>query len=79
MKGIYEEVRGVMTRFEPLTEQSIARHGTEGLTLGELNAALVRAGLSPKYIVHDPTRAFQNTYYADYDRGLYSEIYLQRS
>ena len=77
--GLHREIRGAMTRFEPLTEQALQERGLESLTLAELKDALAQQGMSLEYVVHDPSRTFQNTFYADYDRGLYCEIYLQRS
>ena len=36
----YMEVRGSMTRFEPLTEAALTRLETDGLTFGELAGML---------------------------------------
>lgn len=75
----YQEVRGVMTRFEPLTEQAVLKYGEEGLTLTDVAEALAKHDLRLEYVLHDPTRSLMNTFYADYNRGLYSEILLRRS
>lgn len=74
----YREIQGVMTRFEPLTEDAVQRYGEDGLTLSEVAGILAKHGLSLDYVVHDPTRSLLNTFYADYDRSLYGEIFLRR-
>ena len=76
--GLIREVRGVMTRFEPLTEEIVAACTQDGLTYAELSDALSVYGLSIEKVVHDPTRKIFNTCYADYDLGLYADIILQR-
>lgn len=76
--ALIREVRGVMTRFEPLTEEIIAACTHDGLTYEELSEALCSYGLRIDKVVHDPTRKIFNTFYADYDMGLYAEIILQR-
>lgn len=76
--GLIREVRGVMTRFEPLTEEIVAACTQDGLTYAELSDALSAYGLSIEKVMHDPTRKIFNTCYADYDLGLYADIILQR-
>ena len=76
--NFYKEVRGVMTCFEPLTDAVLQRAAEDGLTVREIRIALEKHGLDFQYVVHDPSRTTFNTYYADYDRGLYGEIFLQR-
>ena len=75
---ILKKVRGVMTRFEPLTEEFISAQSEDGLTYSELSAVLSSYGLDIRKVVHDPTRQIFNTYYADYDQGKYAAIFLQR-
>lgn len=75
---ILKKVRGVMTRFEPLTEEFISEQSEDGLTYSELSAVLSSYGLDIRKVVHDPTRQIFNTYYADYDQGKYAAIFLQR-
>lgn len=75
---IVQEVRGAMTRFEPLTADVIDDASQGTVTLSELKGILEPLGLDLKYVVHDPTRHCLNTFYADYQRGLYFEIYLSR-
>lgn len=75
----YKEIQGVMTRFEPLTETALQKVDTDGLTVPEIKRALEKHGLDYKYVVHDPSRSTFGTYYTDYSRGLYGDIYLQRN
>lgn len=75
---LLRESRGVMTKFEPLTEEIVDTCTQDGLTYQELSAVLSDYGLHIEKVVHDPTRKIFNTFYADYDRGLYAEIILQR-
>lgn len=75
----YKEIRGVMTRFEPLTESVLQNCDADGLTLPEIRSALEKHGLDLQYVLHDPSRPTFGTYYADYDRGLYGDIFLQRN
>ena len=53
---ILKKVRGVMTRFEPLTEEFISAQSEDGLTYSELSAVLSSYGLDIRKVVHDPTR-----------------------
>ena len=75
---ILKEARGVMTRFEPLTEEFISAQSEDGLTYSELSAVLSSYGMDIRKVVHDPTRQIFNTYYADYDQGKYAVIFLHR-
>ena len=50
--GLIREVRGVMTRFEPLTEEIVAACTQDGLTYAELSDALSAYGLSIDRLVY---------------------------
>ena len=76
---ILMEVRGCMTRFEPLTSDLVRTLSCDGLTYEELAVQMQNAGLSIDKVVCDPTRKLQNAYYADFENGRYCEVYLQRS
>lgn len=76
---LYKEIQGAMTQFEPLTKAVVQKVAEDGLTFSEVKAALENRGLDLKYVVHDPSRATFHTYYADYDRGLYGDIFFQRN
>lgn len=75
---LLRETRGVMTKFGPLTEEIVTTCTKDGLTYEELSAALSAYGLHIEKVVHDPTRKIFNTFYADYELGLYAVIILQR-
>lgn len=74
---LYREARGVMTQFLPLTEEHLAQI-QDSISFQELADELSCQGLNISNVVHDPSRQLFNTYYADYDRGLYSSIMLSR-
>lgn len=73
----YMEVRGSMTRFEPLTEAALNSLETD-LTFTELVQMLDACGLSIDHVVHDPGRKLASTFYADYEKGLYLTLYPGR-
>ena len=74
----YREVRGVMTRFDPVSEADLAENTMDGLTLSELHDVLAEFGLEVRFIVRDPSRKNFGTCYADYERGLYCSLLLSR-
>ena len=74
--SLIQDLRGVMTRFEPLTADSLAKAVPEELTFAEFSALMQSYDLSLNLIVHDPTRHYLNTFYADYQYGRYLELYL---
>ena len=67
--ALIREVRGVMTKFEPLTEEIVAACTQDGLTYEELSDALYSYGLRIDKVVHDSTRKVFNTFYADYHQS----------
>lgn len=73
---IAQEVRGIMTRFEPLTAEDLEKAMPGEFTFPEFAALMQGCGLSMEFIVHDPSRQFLNTFYADYQHGRYLELYL---
>lgn len=75
---LLQEVRGVMTRFDPLTEEIVSERTEDGLSYAELAEALSAHGLDISKAVHDPTRKIFHTYYADYEHGLYADLILNR-
>ena len=66
-----------MTRFEPLTEENTAKAATGGLTFKQLTSILEGYGLSIANVVHDPSRVAYNTFYADYEHGIYRRLPLE--
>ena len=75
----YKNLQGVMTQFEPLTEADLQKVDADGLTIPEIKNALEKHGLDLQYVVHDPSRSIFGTYYADYNQGLYGDIFLQHN
>lgn len=73
---ILQEIRGIMTQFEPLTAESLEKAVSEDITFSEFESLMQSYGLSMEFIVHDPTRQCLNTFYADFQHGRYVELYL---
>lgn len=71
----YMEARGSMTRFDPLLPSHLEKLDTD-LTCEELDQTLSECGLSMNHVLYDETRIYENTFYADYERGLYFPISL---
>lgn len=75
---LVQEIRGVMTRFEPLTPEFVAAIAEDGLTYEEIADILADHGLDISKVVCDPTRKVFGVYYADYELGQYATLVLQR-
>lgn len=75
---LVQEVRGVMTRFEPLTPEFVAATAEDGLTYEEVADILAAHGLDIGKVVCDPTRKVFGVYYANYELGQYATLVLQR-
>ena len=73
------DVRGCMTRFDPLTPEIVAAQSEDGLTYEELKSALAECGMDIKKVVFDGTRSFQNAFYADFEQGHYCWIPFQKA
>ena len=63
--SLLADVRGCMTRFDPLTPQIVAAQSEDGLTYEELRTVLAQCGMDIRKVVFDGTRGFQNAFYAD--------------
>jgi len=74
----HQEIRGSMTRFDPVTPKQVEGCSEGDLTYEQLSIILEKYDLSIEYVLHDSSRKFQNTFYADYDNALYHGIYLKR-
>lgn len=72
----YMEIRGSMTRFEPLTEAVFCELAAGGPTYPELKNSLAALGLSIEHVVCDKSREFSNAFYADASQGLYIPLCL---
>jgi len=76
---VFREIRGSMTRFDPITPEWVTKCSDGNLTYSELAEILSGHGLSIDHVVHDPERVFQNTFYADYENALYRLLILDRA
>lgn len=74
---IYQELRGSVTKLTSITPTQVSAISEGNVSYEQLTSLLDEYGLSIKSVLHDEGRAFQNTYYADMERGLYGELYLQ--
>ena len=72
------DVRGCMTRFDPLTPEIVEAQSEDGLTYEELKSALAECGMDIKKVVFDGTRSFQNAFYANFEQGHYCWIPFQK-
>lgn len=67
-----------MMRIDPITPEWVEKCSDGSLTYSELADILSGYGMSIDHVVHDPDRVFQNTFYADYEKGLYRLLLLSR-
>ena len=65
-----------MTRFDPITPEWVEKCSEGSLTYTELSEILSGYGLSIDKVVYDPSRQWQNTFYADYEYALYRCLFL---
>lgn len=75
--SLVKDVRGCMTRFDPLTPEIVADQTEDGLTYDELKQVLEECGMDIEKVVFDGSRAFQNAFYADFEQGHYCWIPFQ--
>lgn len=73
---LLQQVRGSMTCIEKLSPDNIAKVAEAGLSYERVQEILNDAGIDIEKIIVDPTRFIYNCYYADYDRGIYFDVYL---
>jgi len=76
--NIYREIRGSMSRFDPITHEWVEKCSGGSLTYAELKDILSGYGLSIENVVHDPDRQLQHTYYADYEKAFYCFLHITR-
>lgn len=77
--SLLQDVRGCMTRFDPLTPEIVAAQSEDGLTYDELKQVLEECGMDIEKVVFDGTRAFQNAFYVDFEHGHYCWIPFQKA
>lgn len=70
-RRLLKDVRGCMTRFDPLTPEIVANQSEDGLTYNELKAVMTDLGLDIEKVVFDGSRTFQNAFFADFEAGHY--------
>ena len=73
----YRDLRGSMSRFDSITSEQVSSISSNTLTYAALSQMLLEYGLSVDKIVFDKSRSFSNAFYADFDKGLYCEVYMQ--
>lgn len=76
---LIRNVRGSMTRFDPLTPEIVAAQTQDGLTYQELKTAMADYGMDIEKVVYDGSRSFQNAFFADFEHGHYCWIPFQKS
>lgn len=76
--SLLKDVRGCMTRFDPLTPEIVAEQSEDGLTYDELKEVLSLCGMDINKVVFDGSRRYQNAFYADFEQGHYCWIPFQK-
>ena len=76
--SLIKNVRGCMTRFDPLTPEIVAEQSENGLTYEELKEALSDCGMGIEKVVFDGSRSYQNAFFADFEQGHYCRIPFQK-
>lgn len=77
--SLLKDIRGCMTRFDPLTPEIVEEQSDDGMTFKELQDVLAECGLDISKVVFDCTRVFQNAFYADFEHGHYCWIPFQKA
>lgn len=68
---LLQQVRGSMTCIEKLSPDNITKVAEEGLSYERVQEILNDADIDIEKIIVDPTRFIYNTYYADFERGIW--------
>ena len=77
--SLLKDVRGCMTRFDPVTPEIVTAETEDGLTYEDLKGILEDCGMDIEKVVYDGSRRFQNAFYADFEQGHYCWIPFQRN
>ena len=77
--SLVKDVRGCMTRFDPLTPEIVAAQTEDGLTYDELKQVLEECGMDIEKVGFDGSRAFQNAFYAGFEQGHYCWVPFQKA
>jgi len=75
---LHMEFSGSMTRYDPISPEQVAKLSQGGLTYAGFSEILARYGLSAGLVLHDSSRRFLHTYYADFERGVYGCLTVTR-
>lgn len=67
-----------MTQYAPITPEQVEKEAEGAFTYRELSEFFQEQNLSIKKVIHDPGRMYLNTYYADFDEGLYVAVLLDK-
>lgn len=67
-----------MSQFVPLTPEIVEKTSRGELDYEQIAERLNEYGLSVEKVVHDPSRSIQSTFYADFEHGMYCELYLEK-
>lgn len=76
---LLSDIRGCMTRFDPLTPEIVATESSDGLTYEELKTVMQECGMAIEKVVYDGTRRFQNAFFVDFELGHYCWIPFQKA
>lgn len=76
---LLQQVRGSMSCIEKLSPENIAKVAESGLSYERVREILYDAGIDIEKVIVDPTRFIYNSYYADFERGIYFDIHLSEA
>ena len=76
---LLSDIRGCMTRFDPLTPDIVEEESPDGLTYEELKTVMQECGMAIEKVVYDGTRRFQNAFFVDFELGHYCWIPFQKA
>ena len=75
--SLYQDLRGSMAQFYIITPEQFEAASNGTVTYIGFCQLLNEYGLTIEKVVFDDSRPILNTFYADFEQGLYSEIYPQ--
>lgn len=75
--SLYRDLRGSMARFDTITPEQLEAASNGTVTYMRLSQLLNEYNLTIEKVIFDAGRSFLNTFYSDFEQGLYCEIYPQ--
>lgn len=75
--SLYQDLRGSMARFDTITPEQLEAASNGTVTYMGLSQLLNEYNLTIEKVSFDVGRPFLNTFYSDFEQGLYCEIYPQ--